>query len=207
MDQSGESSASSTRSFDTSRGSLTYAELSDAIAPHLEALLDQILRGDFVGRTFDEQLVKDFHNAFLGPLLPRIAGVWRTIAVQVGNHVPPEPWEIPVLMRNYVENVNARIQGADTFELQVEVLAYAEGELLHVHPFEDFNGRTTRAVLIELMGRLDLPPVEVAVERDGVAFVSYVKALSEYDNGRLQALIEFWDARFQSGQDGFGSTL
>ncbi len=76
-----------------------------------------------------------------------------------------------------------------------------------MHPFEDFNGRTTRAVLIELMGRLDMPPVEVAVERGGVAFTSYVRALAQYDNGRLQPLIEFWDARFQSGPDDFDSTL
>jgi hypothetical protein len=68
MDQLGESSASSTRNFDTAQGPLTYAELSDAIAPHLEALLDEVLRGDFAGKTFDEQLVKDFHRAFLIPL-------------------------------------------------------------------------------------------------------------------------------------------
>ena len=204
MDQPGESSASSTRSFDTSRGSLTYAELSDAIAPLLEALLEEVLRGDFVGKPFDEQLVKDFHSAFLAPMLPKMAGTWRAISVQVGNHVPPQPWEIPLRMRNYVDNVNARILGADTFELQVEALAYAEGELLHVHPFEDFNGRATRAVLIELMGRLDIPPVEVAVERGSAAFSSYVRALAEYDNGRLQPLVEFWDARLQRGLDEVG---
>ena len=207
MDQPGESSASSTRSFDTSRGSLTYAELSDAIAPHLEALLEEILRGDCLGKPFDEQLVKDFHSAFLAPLLPKMAGAWRTISVQVGNYVPPRPWEIPVRMRNYIENVNARIRGADTFELQVEALAYAEGELLHVHPFEDFNGRATRAVLIELMGRLDIPPVEVSVDRGGVEFASYVKALAEYDNGRIQPLVDCWEARLQSELDDFGSTL
>lgn len=204
MDQPGESSASSTRSFDTSRGSLTYAELSDAIAPHLEALLDQVLRGDFAGRPFDEKLVKDFHSAFLAPLLPTMAGSWRTISVQVGNHVPPQPWEIPVRMRNYVDNVNARIRGANTLEMQVEALAYAEGELLHVHPFEDFNGRATRAVLIELMDRFDIPPVEVAVERGSAAFASYAKALAEYDNGRLQPLVEFWDARLKPGLDDVG---
>lgn len=207
MDQPSESSASSTRSFDASRGPLTYAELSDAIAPHLEALLDEVVRGGFASRPFDEQLVKDFHSAFLLPLLPKMAGSWRTISVQVGNHVPPQPWEVPVRMRTYVDNVNARILGANTLELQVEALAYAEGELLHVHPFDDFNGRATRAVLIELMGRFDIPPVEVAVERGSDAFASYAKALAEYDNGRLQPLIEFWDARLQSAQDEFGSAL
>ena len=170
-------------------------------------MLDQVLRGDFARRQFDEQLVKDFHGAFLAPLLPKMAGTWRTISVQVGNHVPPQPWEIPVRMRTYVENVNARILGAGTFELQVEALAYAEGELLHVHPFEDFNGRATRAVLIELMGRVDIPPVEVAVERGSPAFANYVKALAEYDNGRLHPLVEFWDTRLQSGLDEFGSAL
>jgi hypothetical protein len=57
------------------------------------------------------------------------------------------------------------------------------------------------------MGRFDIPPVEVAVERGSAAFASYAKALAEYDNGRLQPLIEFWDARLQSAQDAFGSAL
>jgi fido (protein-threonine AMPylation protein) len=207
MDQAGESSASSTRSFDTSRGALTYAELSDAIAPHLEALLEEVFRGDFAGKPFDEQLIKDFHRGFLAPLLPKMAGTWRTINVQVGHHVPPQPLEIPVRMRNYVENVTARILRADTFDLQIEALAYAEGELLHVHPFEDFNGRVTRAVLIELMGRLDIPPVEISVKRGSPAFASYLNALAEYDNGRLQPLVEFWDVRLQSGLEQLGSAF
>ena len=117
MDQPGESSASSTRRFDTSRGPLTYAELSDAIAPHLEALLNDVVRGEFASRPFDEQLIKDFHSAFLLPLLPTMAGSWRTMSVQAGNHVPPQSWEVPMRMRTYVDNVNARILGANTFEL------------------------------------------------------------------------------------------
>ena len=99
MDQPGESSASSTRSFDTSRGSLTYVELSDAIAPLLEALLEEVLRGDFAGKPVNEELVKDFHSAFLAPMLPKMAGMWRAISVQVGNHVPPQRWEIPLRIR------------------------------------------------------------------------------------------------------------
>jgi len=171
MDQPGESSASSTRSFDTSRSSLTYAELSDVTAPLLEALLEGVLRGNFVGKPFDEELVNDFHRAFLAPMLPKMAGRWRATSVQVGNHAPPQPWEIPLRMRNYVDNVNARILGADTFEL---------------------------------MGRLDIPPIEVAVERGSAEFGSYVEALPEYDNGRLQPLVEFWDARLQRGLDDVG---
>jgi len=46
----------------------------------------------------------------------------------------------------------------------------------------------------------------VAVERGGGGFTSYVTALADYDDGRLHGLIEFWDARLQSGRDGFGST-
>ena len=56
-------------------------------------------------------------------MLPKMAGMWRAISVQVGNHVPPQRWEIPLRIRNYADNVNARILGADTFELQVETLA------------------------------------------------------------------------------------
>jgi hypothetical protein len=57
------------------------------------------------------------------------------------------------------------------------------------------------------MGRLDIPPVEISVERGSAAFASYVKALAEYDNGRLRPLVEFWDARLQRGLEELGSTL
>lgn len=187
---------STTRTFDTAKGTVSYVELSDLIAPHLLSLLDDISDGKYASRPIDTSLIQEFHFRLIGEVMPDIAGKWRTIPVQVGNHLPPEPYEIPVLMTEYSKNLQTRLENADTLELQLEALTYAEGEFLHIHPFADFNGRTIRALLRELMLRLDLPPIDTSVERNTPRFKKYQDCLANYDNGRISPLIEFWNTRF-----------
>ena len=198
MDPEGEGEAQSlTRHFDTTLGQPTYAELADAIAPFLERLLDRIADGEFTARRFSDALAQEFHGEIVGSVLPDIAGRWRTEQVQVGQHVPPEHYLVPMRMREYADNICARLAHANSLELQVELLAYAEGEFLHIHPFTDFNGRAIRALLSELLVRLDFPPVEVSVERGTTRFDRYRSALAHYDNGRLEALVDFWFRRIE----------
>lgn len=199
MDPAGEENESLTRRFVTTRGELTYAQLADAIAPYLAALLDSIADGDYADQPFTDELVKHFHHAIIGELLPDIAGEWRRELVQVGHYIPADWFQVPMLMRDYADNVQAQIAGADSLELQVELLAYAEGGFLHIHPFADFNGRAVRALLSEMLVRLDLPPVEVAVERNTARFQEYTNALAHYDNGRGDPLIDFWNQRLETG--------
>mgnify|MGYP002624741981 CR=1 FL=1 len=190
---------STTRTFDTTEGVLTYAELSDLIAPKLLKLLDDITNGEFINRPYDESLITDFHYRIIGKVIPDIAGKWRSVPVGVGNWLPPEPFEIPIKMREYVNNMQVRINHADSLDLQIEALAYAEGEFLHIHPFQDFNGRTIRALLAELMMRFDLPRIDTSVPRGTEKYKQYQNALAEYDNGRMSYLVEFWQRRFEEG--------
>lgn len=197
MDSSDKNNESVTRRFATERGELSYDQLSDAIAPALLMLLRRIDAGAFVGRRISDELIRDFHREILKNVLPQMAGAWRHEPVQVGNHIPPESFEIPMLMRDFAENVQARLDNASSFELQIELLAYAEGQLLTIHPFSDFNGRTNRAFLTELMFRLDFPPVELSVLRGSSEASAYSHALASYDNGRSKPLIEFWNQRLE----------
>ena len=187
---------STTRTFDTTKGRLTYAKLSDLIAPKLLQLLDDIADGKYSEKSFNDELIKDFHRRIIGDIMPQIAGRWRAVPVQVGNWLPPEPYEIPVRMREYVANMQARLSNSGTLDLQIETLAYAEGEFLHIHSFQDFNGRTIRAILSELLMRFDLPLVDTAVKRETPEFKRYQNALAEYDNGRIASLVDFWQDRF-----------
>jgi fido (protein-threonine AMPylation protein) len=154
MDQESEGRESLTRRFNTSKGVVTYAQLADIIAPRLLALLDDVVDGKYADRPYDDELIREFHCRIVGDILHDIAGRWRKEDVRVGNYVPVEHFKVPMAMREYAENVQERLLHADTVELQVELLAYAEGEFLHIHPFADFNGRTIRALLTELLMRL-----------------------------------------------------
>lgn len=187
-----------TRTFGTTEGTLSYAELAEKIAPNLVQLLDDIDAHKFRSRTFDPELIQEFHFRIIENLIPDIAGRWRSRPVQVGNWLPPEPFEIPVLISEYTKNLESRLYFATTIDLQIEALAYAEGEFLHIHPFQDFNGRTIRALLRELLHRLNLPIVDTSVAIGSDSAHHYQEALAEYDNGRLQALKDFWYERFDT---------
>ena len=189
---------STTRTFETTKGTLTYAELSDLIAPKVLELLDEITEQKYINSPFDEQFIQEFHRKIVGDIMPQIAGKWRNIPVMVGNWLPPEPYEIPVRIREYVRNVNARFETADKLSLQIEALAYAEGEFLSIHPFQDFNGRTIRVLLAELMMRLDFPRIDTSVQRETKQFKKYQNALAEYDTGRIGKLVEFWEERLEN---------
>jgi hypothetical protein len=72
---------------------------------------------------------------------------------------PPPPHQVPVLMRNFGADLLARWPDAAAApgDFTLELLAFAEGRFLSIHPFQDFNGRTIRLFLLELLRRLDLP--------------------------------------------------
>jgi fido (protein-threonine AMPylation protein) len=179
--------------FDTPDGLKSYAEVSDLIAEHLSVLVDGVQSGDYSDWAVDVDLIKHFHRAFLEPVVPSIAGVWRTKPVQVGSHLPPDHWYIDRLMRECFDDLAARVRYAgDDPELQIEALAFAEASVLHIHPFDDFNGRAVRVLALELVRRFDLPMARAWVEQ-GPETVEYWEALRAFDLHRsLQPMIEFW---------------
>jgi fido (protein-threonine AMPylation protein) len=123
-----------------------------------------ILAGDYAAQPLDEALVLKLHRRVCADLVPEWAGKWRDIEVRVGRLQPPPPFQLPMLMRDYVSDLQARWAeaAAEVGELTLEFLAFAEGCFLTIHPFRDFNGRTIRLFLTELRRRLDLPRVELA---------------------------------------------
>ncbi|MGY1946155.1 Fic family protein [Nocardia asiatica] len=189
--------SSLTRSFDTPFGTKTYTEISDMIAEPLRVVMDEISQGEFGELPFDTELIRGFHRRILQEVLPDIAGEWRVCSVRVGSHYPPEHFHVPRLMWEMLDNVKARLEYAsEALELQIELLAYIEAEFLHVHPFKDFNGRTVRMMLAEMMQRLDLPVVPLYVEKDTEEFKTYLAALRAYDaDSSLFPLTNFWVAQ------------
>ena len=69
-----------------------------------------------------------------------------------------------MLMLDYALDLQARwnVAKADELAMALKFLAFAEGRFLSIHPFRDFNGRTIRVFLAELMRRLYFPLVNLA---------------------------------------------
>lgn len=76
----------------------------------------------------------------------------------------------------------------------------AEGRLLTIHPFTDFNGRVTRLFLRELLHRLKLPPVDL-VPTDAAGETIYFAALHDGDVSDWKPLMKIWEHRFEQFTD------
>lgn len=154
---------------------------------------------EFARRPLDESLLAEFHFRICGDLTPEWAGKWRTMAVAVGPLTPPAPHQLPMLMRDYTLDLQARweVASGENIDLSLEFLAFAEGRFLSIHPFRDFNGRTIRVFLAELLRRLDLPVVNLAPESEA-GRAEYFSALEAADRRDWQPLIAIWKNRFGS---------
>ena len=182
----------------TPLGVLSVAELAPHLARRVLLVEIEIWQGQFAERVLDEALILDLHRRICGELVPEIAGRWRRVNVSVGSHEAPSFVRVGPLMRDYVLDLQARSRklGDALDDRLLEFLAFAEGRLLSIHPFRDFNGRTTRLLLAELLRRLRLPPVDPtpdgADERE-----RYLMALQAADHADRQPLIVAWINRFE----------
>jgi CRISPR-associated endonuclease/helicase Cas3 len=171
-----------TRFIETTRGVLSYSQLAPLLAERVLKVQQDIEDNLYSSRPLDESLLLDMHRGISGDLAPGWAGRFRDADVRVGEHHPPPPHRVPQLMRDYFADVNVRISALSgaSDPLLLECLAFAEGRLLSIHPFADFNGRATRLFLAELLRRLELPSVELApIESPPRA--KYLKALRAAD--------------------------
>jgi CRISPR-associated endonuclease/helicase Cas3 len=169
------------------------------LARNVLALERQIEDGDFVQAALDDTLLLRFHHLICDDLVPELGG-WRRTNVTVGSHAPPDFFRVPSLVREYGLDLQARLSavGATENELLLEALAFAEGRVLSIHPFSDFNGRVTRVWLREILRRLNLPPVALApTEASGRD--AYLAALRAADRNDWRPLINVWRKRFEEG--------
>lgn len=192
---------SATRYIETSAGILTYQELAPLLA-------EQVAKTEFsiVDREFADVLLYDLllelHRRICMNLTPEIAGCWRRQNVLVGDHEPPPHWEVPMLMRSYTADLEARLADLTRSTEEQEAreqktiadLAFAEGRLLHIHPFKDFNGRVSRLFLVELLYRMNLQVSDPATASPDEA-KQYFAALRAYDRGNSRPLSAIWRHR------------
>ncbi len=188
-----------TRFIETARGIISYSELAPLLAERVTLIEADILSGVFEGRRIDDNLILDLHAGICRDLVPEWGGKWRSIEVRVGNLHPPLPHQVPVQMRDYALDLEARWEEASgsLSDQTIEYLSYAEGRFLTIHPFQDFNGRTIRVFLTELLRRLDLPRVVLA-PADDAARKAYFTALEAADHHDFSILNKIWRERLLS---------
>lgn len=181
---------------ETRLGVLTYFELAPHLAGNVLALEERVEDGEFSRCPLDDALLLRFHDSICGDLVPQLSG-WRRVNLAIGDHEPPKFFRVPVLVREYGRDLEFRLSaGGGVDETLLEALAFAEGRLLFIHPFADFNGRVTRVWLRECLRRLDLPPVQLAPMEEPRRG-DYLAALRAADRSDWRPLMEIWRERFE----------
>lgn len=191
-----------TRYIQTTRGLLSYSQLAPLLAEQVLRVERLIASAVFAAQSLAPDLLLRFHQEIAGALVPEWAGRWRDAEVRVGEHHPPPPYRVPMLIHEYGADLRVRMENASGHlaSLLLETLSFAEGRLLSIHPFTDFNGRVTRLFIREILRRLDLPPVDlVPTDREGER--RYFAALHAGDQNDWTPLMKVWESRFEQFSD------
>lgn len=98
----------------------------------------------------------EIHRRVLGHVDPVEGGEFRTTQVYVGGHVPPAPNDLYILMQQFERWLNS--ETALTMH-PIRYAALAHYKLVHIHPFTDGNGRTSRLLMNTILMRAGYPPV------------------------------------------------
>jgi Fic family protein len=143
----------------------------------------------------------DIHSRLLAraPNATAMAGKFRQVQNWIGGNdynpcaadfVPPPPEEIPSLLEDLCRFAN----DAGLPPLVQAAIAHAQFET--IHPFEDGNGRTGRALVQVILRRRGLaptfvPPISVALARNKG---TYIRGLTDFREGLLSHWIEVFAA-------------
>jgi fido (protein-threonine AMPylation protein) len=192
----GQSELGSTREFETAEGRLSYQELSEHLAVPLVAIHDDILQNRPGQIIIISEWLCARHKRLAGHLFPDWAGRFRDVNMQVGSHTPPPYYEVPIHMRQFCDDLSARLLHLNQESVAncAELLAWADWRFQWIHPFKDFNGRIGRVLLVALLYKLGLPHVETAPP-DREARAQYLNALRAADKCDLGLLTELWVRR------------
>jgi Fic family protein len=95
--------------------------------------------------TVNEALILELHRRTTTdiPYPHNVPGQYRKVVVRVENYRPPVPEEVPRLMREFLDWINAPEQL--NWDRLIRAVA-AHFYLVSIHPFADGNGRTARAL-------------------------------------------------------------
>ncbi|MDP6571752.1 MAG: Fic family protein [Patescibacteria group bacterium] len=135
--------------------------------------------------TLSEMLIRNLHQIIIQETDKEWAGKYRNANVVIGGakHTPPEALEVPQKMRDLIKWLSSQKNKTHIVELS----ALLHHKLVHIHPFFDGNGRTSRLAMNLLLMQAGYPLV-VILKNDRK---KYYDVLGKADGGRYEPLIKF----------------
>lgn len=161
-----------------------------SIMEHNEILgMDSALK--FVNQTLVDKIgditlqdILEIHKRVIGHVDPTEAGIFRTTQVYVGDHVPPPPSLVEILVARFVLWLNS----LEALSLHpVRLAALAHYKLVYIHPFIDGNGRTSRLLMNLVLMQTGYPPVIIRRSDREI----YYKYLNIANQGDIRPFVRF----------------
>jgi len=136
-------------------------------------------------QTISEQLIRSLQQLIIKDIEDSEAGQYRRGSVMItgSKHRPPESFEVPKLMHEFVEWAKKNISKLHP----VVFAAKAHHRLVYIHPFTDGNGRTARLFMNLLLMKKGYPIV-IILKNDRQ---KYYRALEKADAGKYDDLEKF----------------
>ncbi len=171
-------------------------EEEQALTLNLRALLGDIYKGCYVSRVLDSSLLFAFHERLFDGVRGH-AGKCRRKGfgqerLTFGPHRSTKRDDVPVELdklfhrtRRVLAEVmdHRQVHGVDEeyVEVAIRLAAQTHAEVIRIHPFEDGNGRTSRALLDHVLLVLGLKPIPTEVPKQ-----EYIECLNSYFLGSRQ---------------------
>lgn len=135
--------------------------------------------------TFSEHLVKELHSLMIQDINKNIAGKYRNVDVFIAGteHVPPKAFDIPFKMRELIDWAKKNYKKMYI----VEFSAIFHHKFVHIHPFQDGNGRTGRLLMNIFLMQYGFP-IAIIQKNDRQ---KYYRVLEMADNGNYKPLVLF----------------
>lgn len=135
--------------------------------------------------TISERTIRTLHQIVLEKTDKDWAGTYRNSNVIIGgaDHTPPDALDVPREMQNLMKWLNKEKNKIHVVELS----AILHHKLVHIHPFFDGNGRTSRLVMNLLLMRAGYPLV-IILKNDRK---KYYDVLDKADKGDYEPMVRF----------------
>lgn len=135
--------------------------------------------------TFSEHLIKELHSLIIQDIDKNIAGRYRDVDVFIAGteHVPPSALDVPFKMRELTDWAKKNHNKMYI----VEFAAIFHHKFVHIHPFQDGNGRTARLLMNIFLMQYGFP-IAIIQKNDRQ---KYYRVLEMADNENYEPLVLF----------------